>query len=406
MWRRLIVATVCMMAIAAHVDAVPVASLSSGALFEVQYASDPTITTTGTFDFVVDSFSAPPLTTGFLDLAVDLDFSGTIDSSEWLVQNVPLQLGDALTGQPVVSVWFDQPGGGVVDGVAYDAYFTVQDVQLPDPNSYPTWQVVNTTTQLVDWGANDPAGQTGTGAPAGGVAQSGGTIVSYLRGGVPDIAQKTNECGPTSTANSLLWLAKQYKFQNKLPATNDALILDLMKAMTGSNARPFGGLSGNQLFDGKVSYIKDKSLPLVVHGGNGDIHAKGGRVFDFIKDELNDGEDVEFLILWPGLNARSHWVTAVGYGISGTRLFLDVNDPDDGKNGMVVWELDSAGNFKSPKGTALWAVSESLVPEPATLFLLGSSLLGVFAFRKRAQRGGPARTRAEPGTPHGNCFGH
>jgi len=51
------------------------------------------------------------------------------------------------------------------------------------------------------------------------------------------------------------------------------------------------------------------------------------------------------------------------YAIDGDRLFLIVNDPDDGKTGSVTWELDRNGDFKTPKGKMLWAVSESYVKQ-------------------------------------------
>ena len=65
--------------------------------------------------------------------------------------------------------------------------------------------------------------------------------IKMRRTDMPDITQKTNECGPTSTANSLRWLAKKSGFEEKLPKNNDDLIKDLMKAMTGSHNRPFPG---------------------------------------------------------------------------------------------------------------------------------------------------------------------
>lgn len=142
--------------------------------------------------------------------------------------------------------------------------------------------------------------------------------------------------------------------------------------MTGSDARPFGGLTGNQLYDGKKDYISKNKLPIVVKGGNTSKAASGAAAFKFIKEELAAGEDVEFLIAWPG--GGSHWVTAIGYGVIGNRLFLEVNDPDDGKTGPVDWELKPDGTFVNPKGTMLWAVSESYSPVSKWIAPLGSGL--------------------------------
>ena len=178
---------------------------------------------------------------------------------------------------------------------------------------------------------------------------------------MPDIAQKDMECGPTSTTNSLRWLAQKHGFNDKLPKKDDDLIKNLMKAMTGSDHRPFGGLDGDQLHDGKVKYAKDKELPMIVKGGMNDPQANGAKAFDYIKSEFDAGEDIEFLIAWPG--GGSHWVTVAGYGANGNRLFLKVKDPDDGKKETVTWELDRNGNFKTPQGKMLWAVSESYVKQ-------------------------------------------
>jgi hypothetical protein len=182
---------------------------------------------------------------------------------------------------------------------------------------------------------------------------------------MPDIAQKPMECGPTSAANSIRWLAETHGFNDKLPKKNDDLIKELMKAMTGSDERPFPGLSGDQLHDGKKKYAEEKGLPITVKGGLNDPNASGAKAFDFIKKEIDDGEDVEFLIGWPTGNG-SHWVTVVGYKVNGDRLFLTVNDPDDGKTGSVTWELKRDGEFIKPKGIMLWAVSESPIEEPTT----------------------------------------
>ena len=159
-----------------------------------------------------------------------------------------------------------------------------------------------------------------------------------------------------------------------------------MKAMRGSDARPFPGLNDNQLYEGKKKYIEGKGLPLVVKGGMKDPEASGGKAFDFIVRELKAGEDVEFLIKWPpDSTIKGHWVTVVGYGVNGDRLFLYVHDPDYKKTGVAIWELDKQGNFKSPKGTSWVAVSES-VPEPATMYLVGTAILSAPILRRRVRR--------------------
>ncbi|MEW6183815.1 MAG: hypothetical protein AB1500_11710 [Bacillota bacterium] len=58
--------------------------------------------------------------------------------------------------------------------------------------------------------------------------------INFQREGVPDIDQRRNECVPTSTANSLIWLAEKYDFKDKMPATADQVIQELKNDMNWS----------------------------------------------------------------------------------------------------------------------------------------------------------------------------
>ena len=346
-------------------------TLSGGRIVRMDYASDG-ITVGGTFDVQVVSVDSAVNTTGFLNVVADLDRNGAIAPNEWIIQNVPLFLDSGLTVQPLLGVWFDPGPFNLTVGTSYKAWATIEGHEIINTSGYLSWHYSDLPAGGTVWGANDPQGQAE--APsAGGTAVLAGIAAKPKRKGVPDIAQKENECGPTSAANSLRWLAKKGGWGKKLPAADDDLIKELMKAMTGSDARPFPGLEGNQLFDGKAKYIRGKGLPLVVKGGNTDPKAKGGQAFDFIARELDAGEDVEFLIDWPG--PGSHWVTAIGYAVNGNRLFLEVNDPDDGKTGAAEWELRRDGTFVNPKGAVLWAVSESPSSLPVGGFTAVPSLV-------------------------------
>lgn len=365
---------------AAAVDADSLVDFSGGQVLRMDYASDP-MSIGGTFDYLITNIKSGYGTTGYLNLAADLDRSGSVSPNEWLVQNSPMYVDSGLTSEPL-SIWFNpEAHPSLQPGYAYQTYVTMEDHEIPNAGGYAAWHFNATPAGQYLWGGLDPQGQYGTGTPPAGTSTAG-NAASPLRKGVPDIKQKKNECGPTSAANSLRWLAKKHGFNNKLPPANDDLILDLMKAMTGSNVRPFGGLMWNQLYDGKLKYIKEKTLPLIVRGGNKDDKARGGKAFDFIKSEYDKGEDIEFLIDRPG-TTTSHWVTVVGYAVKGDKLYLDVHDPDDGKKGAVRWELKRNGDFVNPKGKMLWAVSES-IPEPASLSLLALGALALLR-RRRAR---------------------
>lgn len=358
------------------VNASPVASISGGQLFHVDYVDDP-LNTSGTFDFSVTSVTYAPESTAFLNVVADIDGTPGISSDEWVIQNVPVS-SDDLQSTPLISGWFDPGTLDISPGTEYDTWATIENTELTDFSGYPSWHFSRTEADGFIWGSEDPNGQSAV-LPSPSNATITGAIESFgPRKDVPDIAQKKNECGPTSTANSLRWLAKKHGFNDKLPANDDDLIKELMKEMTGSDARPFPGLNNNQLYDGKLNYSKNKNLSLVVKGGNADLNATGGKAFDFIKSELLKGEDVEFLIKWPGKDTGSHWVTVVGYAVKGERLFIYVNDPDDKKTGTAIWELDKKGDFKSPKGTAMWAVSESHQKKvPTTNPVLTAGVLGI-----------------------------
>ena len=323
------------------------------------YANQPGLVD-GTVDFRIGGFMPTTAQIGFFNTVADLDSNGEVTPNEWIIRNIPLRLDHGLIEQPMLSAWFEKPPGPLPVELPVTMWLTVSEQQVQDITLYDMWQAFTTLPTLATWGANDPNGQALAPFSPSTSAVADNIAADSKRTGVPDIEQRYNECGPTATANSLRWLAKEGGFADKLPASDDDLIKELMKAMTGSDKRPFPGLYDNQLMDGKKKYAKEKGLPIYVKGGMNDPDASGGKAFDFIKNELKDKEDVEFLIGWPG--GGSHWVTALGTGQNGERLFIEVNDPDDGKTGAVEWELKKDGTFVSPKGFMMWAVSESVKP--------------------------------------------
>lgn len=378
-----------------------VGDVSEGRLFRMEYTNfpDPAFPSSdpatqyplaeGTFDFFVRGVDPNYSGVAYLNVFAELDppWSTSPYGLEWIVQNVPYRVPDCITASSH-SIWInprefdgtsptDLPGQrDVIPGLSYETWACLSVEELtspPVPTELLELDLSVMPAGLAFWGLYDTLGGLGQlendlPIPSTEPAKTTGKLASGNEGRVtmPDIAQKPMECGPTSAANSLRWLGETHGFNDKLPKKNDDLIKDLMKAMTGSNERPFSGLSGDQLHDGKVKYAQEKGLPITVKGGLNDPDASGGKAFDFIKSEFADGEDIEFLIGWPGGNG-SHWVTVTGYKVNGDRLFLTVNDPDDGRTGSVTWELDRNGNFIKPKGKMLWAVSEShQEPTPST----------------------------------------
>ena len=335
------------------------------------------------FDFDLNSLSSSqpgPYVTG----ASSFGYLNVVSQNDWLIQDQPIPLVSDITGDSN-HFWFSSSTGSFsnVFAVLNDTPFGT----APTPTS--DWSHVTGAAVTTDWGEIDPAGQDEPAITSGPPPEAVPIIEGYLRGGVPDINQLRNECGPTSTTNSLLWLIKKHKLPtDKLPKKPNGeldeqeLLRQLAKAMSPdwnetpvqNGNRGYDGLNGNELVNGKKQYFKDKGLPLVTHGGNTDPKAKGASAFQFVKDELKKGQDVEFLINWTG--SGSHWVTVVGFIDAGIDMkTLIVHDPLPNFSGNQYWTLKDDGTFKNKQGTAFWAVAES-VPEPSAILLL---LVGVSA---------------------------
>jgi hypothetical protein len=372
----------------------PIADFSSTPLGLSQVIG-PTLGTS-TFSFDVDSTSIVG-TYGYLNV---------LGEGSWLVQNAPLFLSSEISSQRN-HVWFHD-FDGVVQTSPLSISATINDQpfsSLPTPDSF--WQSFSITPDSFFWGNADQAGETAEPAPIGVPTlppppPDAAKIEGFLRGGVSDLEQLRNECGPTSTANSLLWLAKKHNLTDKLPKKPDGsvdeerLVLDLAKVMKPgwtpnpvvNNDRGYPGLGRGELEAGKKKYMKDNKLPITVHGGVDDTKAQGKDTFEFVKKELLRGQDVEFLINWPGPGGGAHWVTAVGFIDAGLRNMLVVHDPLRG-DGNHYWEIDDMGNLSSPVGTANRAVAES-IPEPPIWVLLAIGSLSFIIvgrnFRKDAHR--------------------
>jgi hypothetical protein len=125
-----------------------------------------------------------------------------------------------------------------------------------------------------------------------------------------------------------------------------------------------------------------------VHGGVDNPKAQGKDTFEFVKKELKRGQDVEFLINWPG--GDMHWVTVVGFIDAGPRNMLVVHDPLKA-NGNNYWEIDDFGKLSSPVGTANRAVAES-IPEPSTLSMLALGFASLGFIGRRRNRNGASMT--------------
>lgn len=173
--------------------------------------------------------------------------------------------------------------------------------------------------------------------------ESLGKDFSVFHGDVPDILQAKNECVPTSTANSLLWLAKQNKFTDKMPASNAALISELK---TDLKWKEDGVDTANDYLTGKKAFTDRHGIPI-------ETHAVSAKEYDLnivakIYQELKKGQDVEVsLAYWEikadgtGKKIGGHMVTAVGARGSKNGQILEIHDPlSPGPSKLDLYKID------------------------------------------------------------------
>lgn len=316
----------------------------------------------------------------YLNVAIDLNHDGKIAAytasgatqEEWVVRNLPSRVltaegahadfrlsdlavdsqqnfpvavvltTDSLTDWRGKSIPYSAFQKTIVASITQDEIST--RAQL-DPNKLgSTGTTEGTTTSATDFtpppapptsSATDTTGSTGgnqgTGQPVKDKTVS--TLAkefNVFHSGVPDMDQKHNECVPTSTANSLRWLAKENKFTDKLPISNTELLGELKDDMKWVKE---GGVVVDQDFlSGKNSFVTAHALPITTH-------EVGSKPFDVnivakIALELQKGQDVEIDLEYgkfkdDGSYERvgGHMVTVVG--AEGTRdgQYLDIHDP-------------------------------------------------------------------------------
>ncbi|MEJ5251886.1 MAG: PEP-CTERM sorting domain-containing protein [Chthonomonadetes bacterium] len=340
----------------------------------------------------VDVQITPPTSSGvgYLNVAVDWNNNG-LDSGDWLVFNseIPLQSTEFGGNSATFSSTFDLSSISLSAG-SYTVYASF-DPSARSPSDFTSLQTnLGVSFSLYDIGdlqdginAGKDAGAGGNGAgsgfslnPGNGSLSPLAQIVGRVRYDTPGIKQKKNECAPTSAAQSLYWLQKRHPgaLGGKLPGQND-LIGQLKTAMQWDD-----GIDPGDFKPGKEKVIKDLKLDGVIvtkTGGQFD----GTNTFDFVKKEIEAGEDVELRIQYKkadGSNDGGHWITAVGWFDDGTKKKLFFKDPLTGGDTIDEYELDGTRikNYKyGARAYISFAVSQSVIPEPGTMVLFGIGVL-------------------------------
>ncbi len=149
-----------------------------------------------------------------------------------------------------------------------------------------------------------------------------------------NIEQATNQCAPTSVANSFQWLENeqgvQFPHDHKSGIRDNSLVGQLDIA---AGRQLHKGVNDENMLKGKLKYISDNNLQnklKVKHKSRNDYAdlsndtVKVGNaksiphkdttlsVIDWIISELKDGEDVELSISWTG--GGGHYVDLIGGG--------------------------------------------------------------------------------------------
>ena len=376
-------------------DAEPIAEISRPVVTRVHNSSQQP-SRDGTLDFTVTGV-LHSAAMGYVNAVIDLDGNGTVNDyeidngvqQEWVVRNIPIPMSDDVLSDPRFSVWFDMSDMSIplTTQKTCAVIITEEPVSLELPeelSDLKEWARSSVKISNSNWGTQESVGQVQGNPRQGFSSRPGKTLPSVHSAhgarsfAVPDIAQRSNECGPTSAANTLLWLSREHKFSHLLPLKSDGsldtsrLILDLMKSMSGSTHRPYRGLKGNQMFTGLKAYAQEKNLPLVIGGGSARDHSRADQALGFLSRHISNNEGVELLV-WLA-DGGGHWVTVTGFARSEGRAFLYVHDPDDKKTAQAVWEISiddrgkSTGEFTSPRScSAGWGISVRMNPASAAV---------------------------------------
>lgn len=202
-----------------------------------------------------------------------------------------------------------------------------------------------------------------------------GNSFSVYHAGVPDLNQGTNECAPTSSANSVLWLAKSKGLADKLPSAAADTIREMRTAMKWRRE----GVTDANLNPGIATFAKDHGLDLQTNTFAND--PANPNVVSDIADQLKAGRDVLVAVTYVGTDQNGnevalggHVMTVVGAFFDGIDTFLFLNDPATRNGGADVYKINGRliQNYAAGVATRIdFAVAEQLngalaTPTPTT----------------------------------------
>ena len=359
-------------------------------------------------------------------------------SGNWVVQNLPVGLlPQGVDSNGTITDRLNLPSG-TVNGSSENLTANLSAAPLSNFNSSiastngdsaSSVSVADMTLAIGGTGSND--NEDGVSKPAGTVSFNvGGSTSIAAQTGHPNVEAGINQCAPAAVANSLAWLGLTDDLEN-VPGTfgnpDNSLVAALDEYMGRSATGCNGGPCGVWPLDGKLAYLNTLDNPDIIvnfqdatdngagdAGNNGTLTDggyqagdgnndgtgieamyQGTPTFDFIQSELAAGEDVEIDIRFPCVDSNGnattcrHYVEVTGAGtILGVQWISTVSDQEQGKAGGV--DSTQFDFVTGANGLPLWGagaqidqvISESIVPEPGTIALLGLGLLVIAGARK------------------------
>jgi PEP-CTERM motif len=235
---------------------------------------------------------------------------------------------------------------------------------------------------------------------------------------VPDCGMGMFACGPTAAVNSFAFLERKFPniYDHKLiPDTNMNGVIDYQEmidtavALGGANYMMCTICDKGTLIDnfisGKRKWIQERAPGSTVFKRQEDPP------WQFLWNEVSHMEDVELLFGFYDQNSNrlgGHYVTLTKFWWEDTNMddhideqnaMIAIVDPADGTLKMQSVEESGAPFLYTDYGVGLsienteiaftrieYAVSESPVPEPATIVLSSLGLFGIVGFMRRRSR--------------------